>query len=108
MGLLGEKFWPRFPHNGVIEQSNLIPRVFSLSYRGHIGKREDPGDEIGNKAFLSHGHQRCKFTGIKENETSTTTGMVWNTNLAAGSFNRWFSRYVIAAMLVNGKQKIAH
>ena len=22
--------------------------------------------------------------------------------------NRWFSRYVIAAMLVDGKQKIAH
>ena len=23
-------------------------------------------------------------------------------------FNRWFSSYVIAAMLVDGKQKIAH
>ena len=86
MGLRGEKFWPRFLHNGVIEQSNFIPRVFSLSYRRHIGKREDPGDEIGNKAFLSHGHQRYKFLGIKESETSTPTGMVWNINMAAGSF----------------------
>ena len=89
MGLLGEKKWPRFPHNGVIEQSNLIPRVFSLSYRRHIGKREDPGEEVRNKAFLSHGHQRCKFIGIKESETSTTTGIVWNTNTAAGSFIVW-------------------
>ena len=29
-----------------------------------------------------------------------------NTNFT--SPNRWFSRYVIAAMLVDGKQKIAH
>ena len=89
MGLWGEKIWPRFPHNGVIEQSNLILRVFSLSYPRHIGKREDPGDEVRNKAFLSRGHQRCKFIGIKESETSTTTGIVWNTNMAAGSFIVW-------------------
>ena len=87
MGLLGEKNWPRFPHNGVIEQSNLILSVFLLSYARHIGKREDPGDEVRNKTFLSHGHQRCKFIGIKESET--TTGIVWNTNMAAGSFIVW-------------------
>ena len=28
--------------------------------------------------------------------------------LAALGIMRWFSRYVIAAMLVDGKQKIAH
>ena len=27
---------------------------------------------------------------------------------SSGPYNRWFSRYVIAAMLVDGKQKIAH
>ena len=88
-GTVGRKKLASFPPQCVIEQSNLIPRVFSLSYRRHIGKREDPGDEVRNKAFLSHGHQRCKFIGIKESETSTTTGIVWNTNMAAGSFIVW-------------------
>ena len=71
MGLLGEKFWPRFLHNGVIEQSNLIPRVFSLSYRRHIGKREDPRTRLEIKRFF-----HMAISDAKESETSTTTGMV--------------------------------
>ena len=32
----------------------------------------------------------------------------WEFKTSLTLSNRWFSRYVIAAMLVDGKQKIAH
>ena len=30
-----------------------VPRVFSFPYRRHIGKREDPGDEVGQITLLA-------------------------------------------------------
>ena len=44
-----------------------------------------------------------------ENEWQKKNRVNRNTNISSIKLvNRWFSRYVITAMLVDGKQKIAH
>ena len=88
-GTVGRKNLASFPAQWCNRAKRPHPQGLLVILPRHIGKREDPGDEVRNKAFLSHGHQRCKFIGIKESETSTTAGIVWNTNMAAGSFIVW-------------------
>ena len=43
------------------KEPNLVPRVFSFSYQRHIGKQEDPRDEVEIEPTVGYeNHGSCK------------------------------------------------